>query len=78
MFFVYAIRSKVRNYLYVGMTINFDQRLQRHNSGQNKTTKPYAPFEVIITESFSSRQEARRREKYLKSGIGNEYLKSLT
>ena len=77
MFFVYGIRSRVRNYIYVGLTNNFDQRLVRHNRGQNKTTKPYAPFDVILIESFTSRAEARKREKYLKSGIGKEYLRDL-
>ncbi len=78
MFFVYAIRSQVKNYIYVGMTGTFDVRIMAHNSGRNKTTKPYAPFETIVIESYPTRSEARKREKYLKSGIGKEYLKSLT
>ncbi|WP_276359895.1 GIY-YIG nuclease family protein [Daejeonella sp. H1SJ63] len=77
MFFVYAIRSMTRNYIYVGLTSNIDRRLSEHNSGNNKTTKPYIPFELIITESFLTRIEARAREKYLKSGIGKEYLKMI-
>lgn len=70
MFFVYAINSITRNYIYVGLTNNLERRLREHNSGSNKTTKPYIPFELIITESFNTRIEARVREKYLKSGIG--------
>ena len=76
-FFVYAIKSEVKNYIYVGLTNNFDRRLSEHNSGQNRTTKAYAPFVVILVESYMTRPEARKREKYLKSGIGKEYLKSL-
>jgi putative endonuclease len=78
MFFVYAIKSQRRNYVYVGLTNNFDRRLLEHSSGQNKTTRPYAPFKVILVEVHQTRPEARKREKYLKSGIGKEYLKSLT
>jgi putative endonuclease len=77
MFIVYAIKSKVRNYIYVGLTNNFDRRLLEHNSGQNRTTKAYAPFVVMLVESYKTRPEARNREKYLKSGIGKEYLRSL-
>jgi putative endonuclease len=78
MFLVYAIKSEVRNYIYVGLTDNFDRRLLQHNSGQNKTTRAYAPFVVVLVESYRTRPEARKREKYLKSGIGKEYLRSLT
>lgn len=78
MFFVYAIKSEVRNYIYVGLTDNFDRRLLQHNSGQNITTRAYTPFVVVLVEFYETRPEARKREKYLKSGIGKEYLKSLT
>ena len=77
MFFVYAIKSTVRNYIYVGMTNNLDRRLAEHNNGENKSTKAYKPFILIYSETFKTRIEAREKEKYLKSGIGKEYLKSL-
>ncbi|MCF8240929.1 MAG: GIY-YIG nuclease family protein [Melioribacteraceae bacterium] len=77
MYTVYALNSLSRNYLYVGMTSKLDERIIRHNKGYEKTTKPYRPFELFYTETFSTRIEARRREKYLKSGVGKEYLKSL-
>ncbi|NWF87891.1 MAG: hypothetical protein HXY50_00350, partial [Ignavibacteriaceae bacterium] len=41
----------------------------------NRTTKPYAPFELVHSEIFPTRTEARDREKYLKSGVGKEFLK---
>ena len=77
MFYVYVLVSQFRNYIYVGMTDNLDRRIHYHNSGYNKTTKAYRPFRVLYTEQFGSRPEARTREKYLKSGIGKEYLKTL-
>ena len=45
--------------------------------GQNRSTKAYKPFELILKEEFPTRDEARQREKYLKSGIGKEFLKKL-
>ncbi len=77
MFFVYALKSEVKNYIYVGMTDNVERRFSQHNLGYERTTKPYKPFTLIFTESYSTREDARKREKYLKSGVGKEFLKSL-
>lgn len=77
MFEVYAIKSVNRNYLYIGLTNNFERRFKQRNEGQNRTTKPYAPFVLVLKEVHPNRIKAREREKYLKSGTGKEYLKSL-
>jgi putative endonuclease len=77
MYYVYAILSLKRNYIYVGQTNNIERRFTEHNSGRNKTTSPYKPFRLIYYELFEDRVEARKREKYLKSGIGKEFLRSL-
>ncbi|MCB0739842.1 MAG: GIY-YIG nuclease family protein [Chitinophagaceae bacterium] len=77
MIYVYAIRSLKRNYIYVGMSNNIERRIKEHNNGMNRSTKAYKPFELIYKEEYYSRSEARIREKYLKSGIGKEFLKSL-
>jgi putative endonuclease len=66
-----------RSYIYVGLTENLDRRIGEHQSGRNKTTRPYRPFRLILSEQHASRAEARDREKYLKTGGGKEYLKSL-
>ncbi|MBL1123918.1 MAG: GIY-YIG nuclease family protein [Ignavibacteriota bacterium] len=77
MYKVYAIKSKIRKYIYVGMTSNIEERIERHNKGYEKTTRAYRPFELIYTEDQATREEARKREKYFKSGIGKEFLKKL-
>ncbi len=77
MHYVYALKSKVKNYIYVGLTNNYQRRIKEHNIKKEKTTLFYAPFKTILIEEFNTRVEARKREKYLKSGIGKEYLKSL-
>ncbi len=76
-YYVYALNSSDRNYIYVGLTNNIERRPQEHNSGRNKTTKPYAPFMLLLSEEYPDRKKAREREIYLKSGIGKEFLKSL-
>ncbi len=77
MFTTYAIKSKIKKYIYVGLTNNINRRFLQHNTGKEKTTKPYLPFDLIYTKEFESRVEARKHEKYLKSGSGKEFLKSL-
>ena len=60
----------------MGLTNDVDRRLDEHQSGKNKTTKPYRPFSLIHVESFPTRKEARTREIYLKSGSGKEWIKT--
>ena len=66
MYFVYAIKSENRNYIYVGLTNNLERRLAEHNGGMNKTTKPYRPFSLIYSEQFETRVEALKRKSFLK------------
>ena len=76
-YYVYAIKSLVKSYIYVGLTSSIEKRLNQHNNGQNRSTKAYRPFKLIYTEAFKTRVEARSKEIYLKSGIGKEFLKSI-
>jgi len=77
MYYIYVLNSKTKKYIYVGLTNNLKRRIHQHQTGREKTTRPYRPFEVLKVETFSDRIQARQREKYLKSGIGKEYLKKL-
>lgn len=76
-YYVYALRSLNRNYIYVGITNNVTRRVQEHNSGQVRTTKPYSPFKIIYFKATNNRPTARHYEKYLKSGTGKEFLKTM-
>ena len=75
MFFVYAISSQIRNYIYVGMSKELESRIKRHNQKRERTTRAYAPFQLIYSEQLELRSEAREREKYWKSGIDKEKLR---
>jgi len=77
MYYVYAISSKTRKYIYVGITNKLSRRIDEHNGGYNKTTRAYRPFKLILTEEFATRTTAREREKYLKGGSGKEFLKKI-
>lgn len=77
MYIVYAIKSLNHKYIYVGLTSDLTARLLRHNSGYEKTTKPYLPFELIYSEVVDTREQAREREKFLKSTTGKRFLYKL-
>ena len=77
MWYVYAIISEINEFIYVGMCLDLDRRLKEHNNGKSKFTKAYLPWKFLYTEFVGDRINARAREKYLKSGIGKEFLKTL-
>jgi len=67
LFKVYIIKSIGADRYYVGSTSDLEKRLNSHNSSRAKWTKRYQPWEVVYTESYSTRGEAVKREKFLKS-----------
>lgn len=76
-YIVYALRSTIKDYIYVWMTNDLDKRLKEHNSWKTKSNKHYAPFIVLFQEEHNMRIKAREREKYWKSWCGKEQLKTL-
>lgn len=77
MFTVYILQSiKIRRY-YIGHTEDLADRLGRHNRKLVKSTKAYAPWEVIYTENYSSKSEAFRREMEIKKYKGGIKFKKL-
>ena len=77
MYTTYAIRSTTRKYVYIGMSNDLSRRLNQHNRGYNRTTKPYKPFKLIYSKEFETRPDAREHEKYLKRAKGRDFLKSI-
>ncbi|MFA5927491.1 MAG: GIY-YIG nuclease family protein [Patescibacteria group bacterium] len=70
-YFVYFLEND-RGRHYVGITIDTARRLNEHNEGNTKSTRPFRPWKIIYTESFSSRSEACKREWHLKHSIGRK------
>ena len=74
-YYIYILQSEKGGNLYVGSTENLEDRLKKHNGGKVRSTKSRRPFKLIYSEELSSRTEARKRENYLKSGAGREWVK---
>ena len=71
---VYIIRSDVDSSRhYVGITGNVRDRLEWHNHGPCGYTVANRPWSFVVTMEFSRERDARRFEKYLKSGSGRAF-----
>jgi len=75
MFYVYILFSVKDKGLYIGFTVDLKKRFKQHQYGSVASTKYRRPLQLIHYESFILKEDARAREKYLKSGYGREQLK---
>lgn len=75
MYIVYVLQDNAGK-LYKGMTNNLSRRLAEHRRGRTRTTRKMGELDVVYTEEYSTRAEARQREKYLKSATGRRFLKT--
>ena len=67
----------LKNYNLFLSKDNIDKRLAEHNRGKTPFTKTGIPWILVYKESFLSRTEAFRREKYIKNQKSVIYIKSL-
>jgi putative endonuclease len=74
---VYIIQSS-EGHRYVGYTDNLEKRLKQHNDKSLSIwTRRGTKWTVKYFEKFSSRSEALKKEKWFKTGVGREFIKSL-
>ena len=76
-YYVYILKSLVNGKHYIGYTHDIFERLKMHNIGKVRSTKAYKPYKLIYKEEFDDKTIARRRELFLKSGCGRDFIKSL-
>ena len=74
-YYVYVLKSMKNQKRYVGSTgLSPEQRCAQHNVGSNQWTKGNGPFKLAYQENFLTNTEARKRENFLKSGVGRKLL----
>ena len=66
-YWVYILFSNEYSKFYIGQTNNLTERLYRHNSGFEKATKPYIPWELKLSLEKEDRATALKLEKKLKN-----------
>jgi len=75
MFYAYILRSLKDGKCYYGSTSDLQARLDEHNKGKVKSTRPRRPFVIHHFETFETKGEALKRELFFKSIDGYKYLK---
>lgn len=75
MFYVYVLKSKRDQKLYIGFASDLRTRIQRHNVGKVKSTCYRRPLELIYYEAYRNEKIARKRERQLKNGKAHTALK---
>jgi len=78
-FWVYILVSESSGQTYVGQTENLQRRLTEHNDPGNRRTlhtkRRPGPWRLLHSEQFSSRGEAMKRERELKTGKGRDWIR---
>lgn len=74
-YYNYVIQSKKNGNLYVGLTTDLRKRLIEHNQGLSKSTRSYKPWKLIYYEACLDKEDAERRELYLKKNQGQRLIK---
>jgi putative endonuclease len=74
MFYVYVLHSRADHGLYIGFSTNLKKRIAEHEDGASFATKYRGPWKLIYYEAYIDRQDAERREPYLKSGSGRRFF----
>ena len=74
-FYVYVLFSLKDRKLYIGYSENLEIRINDHYKGKIRATKYRLPVTLIFYEVFTDKNDAKSREKFLKSGFGRSQLK---
>ncbi|HEY9048798.1 MAG TPA: GIY-YIG nuclease family protein [Ohtaekwangia sp.] len=75
-FCVYVLHAVEHDKIYIGFTSDLDARLLSHNVLSKKGwTIKFRPWMLVYTESFSTKVEAIKREKELKSYRGRLFIR---
>ena len=75
-YYVYVLQSITNGMWYTGFTVDLRRRIREHNTNAAGWTKNKGPFNLLYYEASRNIEDARSREKYLKSGMGKRYIRN--
>ncbi len=75
MHIVYII-SNNSGKIYIGQTSDLKKRLIEHNETGKGYTSKFRPWKLEYSEKLQTRAEAMKKERYLKTGVGRDWIKS--
>ena len=74
---VYILFSSTFHKHYTGFTSSLEQRLLSHNELGKGWTAKFRPWVLIYTKDFNTKSEALAYEKWLKTGVGRDFIKTI-
>jgi putative endonuclease len=72
--YVYVLKAKGQSLRYVGITSDLERRMIEHNTHSDAVKRQLGDYDIILVEQYPTYLEARKREKWLKSGVGRAWL----
>ena len=75
MYYTYVLLSRKDNKFYVGFSKDLKLRFEQHDKGLVETTRDRRPLILIYYEACINKDDATKREKYLKSYHGKMFLR---
>jgi putative endonuclease len=73
-YWIYVLESLKGGKRYIGYSPYIKERLIKHNKGEVVSTRYRRPLRLIYLEGYSNEDDAKRREKYLKTTGGRRFL----
>ena len=74
MFYVYILLLNNKQ-IYTGYTKDLKRRMEEHEKGKAKFTSQRLPVKLIHYEAYLIKEDAERRERYLKTTEGKRFLR---
>ncbi|MCF3108710.1 GIY-YIG nuclease family protein [Niabella sp. CC-SYL272] len=74
---VYVLYAPAYDKHYTGFTANIELRLKSHNEFGKDWTARHRPWKLIYTRDFDNKVQAMDFEKWLKTGAGRDFIKTL-
>ncbi|TYB97156.1 MAG: GIY-YIG nuclease family protein [Kosmotoga sp.] len=74
MYYTYVLLSESDGKFYTGFTNDLKQRIEQHNKGYVESTNNRIPLKLIYYEACVDRNDALKREKYLRSYHDKQFL----
>ncbi|MFA6197593.1 MAG: GIY-YIG nuclease family protein [Patescibacteria group bacterium] len=73
-YFTYVLYFESDGKFYIGYTSDLTNRLKEHKSRNVTATKHRGNFKLVYYECCVDGKDARKREKYFKTGFGRRFL----
>ena len=74
MFYVYILYSRRLDKYYVGSTNDIERRLKDHNRGKTPYSKTGMPWDLLVAETYPTREEAVKRERNIKRQKSRRFI----